>query len=134
MSEEKTTPGPQTPEPPKPPMPTAAPSAAVTKPVVPPPKIPPGPGTPASPARRKFIFSWLAFAWAAFAAATAVALSTVLRFMFPNVLFEPKSSFKAGVPDDYDIGVVDIRWKVKYGVWIVRTIEGMYVLSTICTH
>ena len=54
--------------------------------------------------------------------------------MFPNVLFEPKTSFKAGPPDDYEIGKVDERWKEKYGVWIVRTAEGLYALSVICTH
>ena len=43
-------------------------------------------------------------------------------------------AFKAGVPDDYDVGVVDTRWVDKYGVWIIRTLEGMYALSTICTH
>ncbi len=87
-----------------------------------------------SPERRHFIFTWLGLAWAAFAAATVAALSTVLRFMFPNVLFEPKMSFKAGSPDEFEIGKVDLRWKDKYGVWIVRTAEGMYVLSTVCTH
>ena len=54
--------------------------------------------------------------------------------MFPNVLVEPKSVFKAGKPEEYEIGKVDTRWKEAYGVWIVRSLEGMYVLSTICTH
>lgn len=92
------------------------------------------PAGPESPERRKFIFSWLALAWAAFAAATAVALSTVLRFLFPNVLFEPKMSFKAGKPDDYEVGIVDERWKDKFGVWMVRQNDGIYALSTVCTH
>lgn len=91
-------------------------------------------GGPASPERRHFIFTWLGLAWTAFAIATASALSTVLRFMFPNVLFEPKSSFKAGLPDSYEIGKVDERWKDKYGVWIVRNMQGVYALSTVCTH
>ena len=69
---------------------------------------------PVSPARRQFIFTWLGLAWAAFAAATVAALSTVLRFLFPNVLFEPKTSFKAGSPDEYEVGLVDERWKNKW--------------------
>ena len=89
---------------------------------------------PASPARRQFIFTWLGLAWTAFAVATVAALSTVLRFLFPNVLFEPKTSFKAGTPDDYEAGKVDERWKDKYGVWIIKTPQILYVLSTICTH
>ncbi|HXV28388.1 MAG TPA: ubiquinol-cytochrome c reductase iron-sulfur subunit [bacterium] len=131
MSDE--TPEPNMPEPAKPTMPVP--------PVKPPPPVPPQTppaakpaGGPASPERRHFLFTWLGLAWVAFAAATAAALSTVLRFMFPNVLFEPKMSFKAGVPDDYETGKVDERWKEKYGVWVVRTTEELYALSTICTH
>jgi len=44
------------------------------------------------------------------------------------------TTFKVGYPDDYEVGMVDLRWKEKYGVWIVRVVEGMYVLSTVCTH
>ncbi|MSR78416.1 MAG: ubiquinol-cytochrome c reductase iron-sulfur subunit [Candidatus Omnitrophica bacterium] len=91
-------------------------------------------GAPASAERRQFVFSWLTLAWAAFAAATAAALSTTGRFLFPNVLFEPKTWFKAGKPDDYEIGAVDLRWQDKYGTWIVRNKESIYALSTICTH
>jgi len=29
---------------------------------------------------------------------------------------------------------VDLRWKSKYGTWIVRNGEGIYALSTTCTH
>ena len=83
--------------------------------------------------RREFL-SWSVLAWGAFIAATTGALSIVLRYMFPNVLFEPQNSFKAGYPEDYETGVVDERWKEKYGVWIVRTTEGIYALAAICTH
>ncbi len=93
----------------------------------------PKPGAPQSPGRRKFL-SWFGLAWASFAAATMGALSLVGRFMFPNVLFEPPTSFKAGFPDDYEIGTVDLRWKEKFGVFMVRTAEGIYALSVICTH
>ena len=86
-----------------------------------------------APGRTKFL-SWFELAWISFVAATGGALSLVLRFMFPNVLFEPKSTFKAGFPDEYEVGLVDERWKEKYGVWIIRVTEGMYALSTICTH
>lgn len=88
---------------------------------------------PASPGRRRFI-SWLALAWVSFGAATAGALSLVVRYMFPNVLFEPKSSFKIGYPEEYKIGAVDLRWKEKYGIWVVRTPHEIYALSTVCTH
>ena len=83
--------------------------------------------------RRRFL-SWFGISWVAFAAATTGALSIVLRYLFPNVLFEPPTSFKAGFPSDYEVGVVDERWKEKYGAWIIRTAEGIYALATICTH
>lgn len=79
-------------------------------------------------------FNWLALGWTFFAAATAAGLTATGRFMFPNVLTEPPSSFKAGLPTDFAIGVVDTRFKETFRVWIVRNEEGIYALSTICTH
>ncbi len=90
-------------------------------------------GAPQSVGRRKFL-SWFGLAWTAFAAASMGALSLVLRFMFPNVLFEPPSVFKAGFPADYETGLVDMRWKEKFGVFMIKTAEGIYALSSICTH
>jgi cytochrome b6-f complex iron-sulfur subunit len=83
---------------------------------------------------RRTFFSWLSIAWLAFAGATAAFLTMMARFMFPNVLFEPAQTFKAGYPDDYTIGEVDERWKDTYGVWIVRSTDAIYALSTTCTH
>lgn len=80
------------------------------------------------------MIDWLTIAWTAFALTTVTALSTVLRFMFPNVLFEPKSSFKAGKPEDYEIGKVDTRWVNQYRVWIIRNSDKMYALLAVCTH
>lgn len=86
------------------------------------------------PIDRRTFFSWFGIGWLSFAAATGGALSIVLRYLFPNVVFEPPTTFKAGLPADYEIGVVDERWKEKFGVWMVRTAEGIYALSTVCTH
>ena len=79
-------------------------------------------------------FPVLAIAWSVFTAAMAMGLTTVGRFLFPNVLTEPPSSFKAGFPDDFAIGVVDTRFKERFQVWVVRDEEKIYALSTICTH
>lgn len=83
--------------------------------------------------RRAFI-KWLTVGWVAFIAAIGGYGAMFLRFMFPNVLFEPKQSFRAGFPDEYPIGEVSERWKDKYGVWVARDNEKIYVLSTVCTH
>lgn len=129
----------ETPKPAAPPLAPAAPAVS-SKPAPAPAAVAPKPvaaakpaGPPASPARRKFI-SWFGLAWTAFTAATMGALSLVLRFMFPNVLFEPPTTFKAGFPSDYEVGTVDMRWKDKFGTFIIRTAEGLYALSNVCTH
>jgi len=83
--------------------------------------------------RRSFV-KWLTIGWAAFAAVVAGYGTLMLRFLFPNVLFEPKQSFNAGVVDDYVIGEVSERFKERYGVWIVRDSEKIFALSTVCTH
>ena len=83
---------------------------------------------------RRSFFSWLSIGWLAFIVATGGFFTMMLRFFFPNVLFEPVQTFLAGYPEDYTIGEVDLRWKNKYGVWIVRNDEGIYALSTVCTH
>ena len=56
------------------------------------------------------------------------------RFMFPNVLFEPPSSFKVGPPSDFPPGVVDERYKEANGVWIINDKGRIYALIAICTH
>jgi cytochrome b6-f complex iron-sulfur subunit len=72
--------------------------------------------------------------WAAFFTFLGVSTIGALRFMFPRVLFEPPSAFKAGLPDDFVIGEVSEKYKDDYRVWIVREAEGFYALSAICTH
>ncbi len=86
------------------------------------------------PMSRRGFFGWLSIGWITFTAAMGGFLTAATRFMFPNVLFEPPSTFKAGNPNDYVVGQVDERWKEAYGVWLVRTESGFYALSTTCTH
>ena len=83
--------------------------------------------------RRAFL-SWLSIGWMAFAAATGGFFTVIIRFLFPNVLFEPPQSFKIGYPDDFESGKVDLRFKKQYNVWIVRDDEKIIALSTVCTH
>ena len=84
--------------------------------------------------RRKGFISWLVVGWVAFASATGTFLAMILRFLFPNVLFEPPQSFKIGFPDDFQIGEVDERFKASHAIWVIRDTEGIYALSTVCTH
>jgi len=109
---------------------TAAPPPAAPKPTVPKATAPPA---KAVVPRRSFI-SWMTLAWAAFTASMLAAATATTRFMFPNVLFEPPPTFKAGFPDEIQIGQVDERFKQKFAVWLVRDNNGIYALSTVCTH
>jgi cytochrome b6-f complex iron-sulfur subunit len=76
---------------------------------------------------RRSTIKWMTLAWVGFG------LTASLRFLFPNVLFEPPTRFKAGDPSTYSFGV-DERWKGKYRVWIVRNTESIYALLARCTH
>lgn len=82
---------------------------------------------------RRSTIKWMVLAWTGFAAATGAGLTATVRFLFPNVLFEPPTRFKAGDPSSYALGV-DERWKEKFGVWIVRNTTSIYALVAVCTH
>ena len=115
-----------------PPPPPAAPKVA----------IPPKPTAAAKPVatRRDFIFilSWFGWAWVAFSGAMlAMTLGTV-RFLFPNVLSEPPSTFRAGDINGFEPNKVDDKFK-DVGAWVIRgrderNREIVYALSTTCTH
>lgn len=88
---------------------------------------------------RRSMISWMTLAWAAFSASMLAAATATGRFMFPNVLFEPPPTFKAGLPSELQLGIVDERFK-PLGVWLVKDNDvvtgalGIYALSTVCTH
>lgn len=86
------------------------------------------------PMDRRSFLKFLIIGWAAFAAVVAGFGTMLLRYLFPNVLFEPKQSFSAGFIDDYTVGEVSERFKKQHSVWIVRDSEKIYALSTVCTH
>ncbi len=105
-----------------------------------------GPASPGSTARRgffrscgRFLFgSFLATGFTALAATLAAWLLGMVRFMFPNILIEAPTTFKAGAPEDYAAGAVESRFIAEHGVWIVRhEYEGrpqIYALRAVCTH
>lgn len=122
-------------EPAKPPEP--APAAA--KPVSPPkPPIPTKPAAkPPAPTRRGFFytmfFTWFGLAWTAMTVVLGGMLLGTVRFLFPNVLSEPPSKVKVGMPDGFEEGKVTDRFKDQ-NIWVVRYQGKIYALSTTCTH
>jgi cytochrome b6-f complex iron-sulfur subunit len=84
--------------------------------------------------------SWAGAAWTAFGAASGVGSVAMLRFMLPNVLFEPPQVFKAGKIEDYEFDKPDERFKVEKKCWIVKLNKDwngkkqLAALDTTCTH
>lgn len=77
-------------------------------------------------------FFQLAIGWLAGAFAIAASAAGAVRFLVPNVLFEPSQAFKAGKPDDYPDGSVTFLEDER--VFIVRQGNTFRCLSSICTH
>ena len=94
-----------------------------------------GGGSSAAAVTRRGFLSTLGVAWTAFTAACAAGAVATNRFMFPNVLFEPPQTFKAGLPNEFLPGTVDGRFKESFGVFVVRQEAGdLYALRAVCTH
>jgi cytochrome b6-f complex iron-sulfur subunit len=54
------------------------------------------------------------------------------QYLSPNVLFEPPTTFRAGSPDLYAFN--SVTFLQDQLVYIVRTAQGFYALSAVCTH
>ena len=72
--------------------------------------------------------------WAGFAATLGFSTLFFTRLLFPRVLFEPSPIFKAGRPSDYTVGDVSTKYVKDQRVWIVRDLEGIFVIYALCTH
>src|SRR5882724_7826407 len=110
-----------------PPNPPAA--AAVKKPLA------PGAAPEGQYTRRDFL-TLLGWGW--LSAAMGGWLLASLRFMFPNMLYEPNPMFKAGKPELYPLvdghGGVYTNLQASQRVWVVSNPEGIYAFEAKCTH
>lgn len=82
--------------------------------------------------RRKF---FLFFGWFGILSSLAGSALGSVRFMFPNVLYEPPTTFKIGKPADYPPNSVTFVQDQK--LFVVRGkdgIEGIRIISSVCTH
>jgi cytochrome b6-f complex iron-sulfur subunit len=85
------------------------------------------------------ITAWLVAAWVSFTAGMAALTAMCGRFMFPNVLAEPPSTVKIGLPSQFDPEDVNERFKAEAGFWVVRSAryngqDIIYALQSVCTH
>ena len=69
---------------------------------------------------------------ARWASLDSAALPLLINIFPPNVLFEPSTAFRAGNPDLYPANSVTFLQDQQ--VYIVRTPEGFYAVSAVCTH
>jgi len=80
--------------------------------------------------RRGFIA--LAFGWIAGGFAGLAAVGGAVRFLVPNVLYEPDQRFKAGRPDEFPDG--SITFIEDQRVFLLRRGNTFRCLSAVCTH
>jgi cytochrome b6-f complex iron-sulfur subunit len=127
---------------PTPQSPSTTATAAPPKPTVPapPPKPAAKPPAKAAPNRRGFLgaMTWIGSAWVAFTGGMTLLTLGTVRFLFPNVLSEPPSTFRAGSPQNFEEAKVEDKFK-PVGAWVIRNRDErgrdiIYALSTTCTH
>ena len=117
-------------------------AVASAKPTV---KIPtrPAPKAPEKVSRRsvllELVASPFALAWTVLAATAGAWVLMLARFMFPNMIVEPPTTFKIGPPSDFPLGTVSTKYTAANGIWIVHTDQYkgqdlIYVLASVCTH
>ncbi len=128
----------------QPPNPSAPPAAAAPKPATPP--VPPKPAAAKAPAkggatRRGFLgaFSWIGVAWVAFNAGMGLLTLGTVRFLFPNVLSEPPSTFQGRRRRPITKRPRSTTRYKDVGAWVIRNRDErgrdiIYALSTTCTH
>ena len=92
-------------------------------------KSKPLPDSPEEMSRRQF-FIKVGVTSIAIAAAGTAAFS--YEYLSPNVLYEPSPIIDAGKPDHYPPDSVTLDPQT--AIYVVRTGEGFFALSAICTH
>lgn len=70
--------------------------------------------------------------WGSFLAALFLSVGAGIRFLFPNILYEPESRLEVEGPEDYPLhGAV---FYAHSGVYVLKDQKGIYALSAVCTH
>ncbi|OIR18944.1 cytochrome b6-f complex iron-sulfur subunit [mine drainage metagenome] len=77
-------------------------------------------------------FLELTLGWTTAAAAVAASSAAAVRFLVPNVLYEPSAQFKAGKPGDYADG--SITFLEAERCFLLRKGNTFRCMSAVCTH
>ena len=87
--------------------------------------------TPSNGVSRRAFFQ-LSLGWLAGLFAFGASAVAAVRFLVPNVLFEPSELFKADKPEDYPDGSVTFLEDER--VFLIRQGNTFRCLSAVCTH
>lgn len=93
-------------------------------------KLPPGKAETKNGVTRRDFFNGVAAA--ALGIAGLGAMVVTVKYLSPNVLFEPPTSFRIGSPDDYPVN--SVTFLANQEIYVVRTPQGIFAQSSICTH
>lgn len=86
-------------------------------------------GVAEQPSRRNFL-AWIGRF--SFFAGFAGIFGATARFMLPNVLYEPATTFVIGRPEDFPPN--SVTFLEAFRLFIFRRPEGLYAVSSVCTH
>ena len=81
------------------------------------------------PTRRRLLFGT---GVASIVAGVLGFLGATVRYLFPNVLYEPPSRFPVGLPEAFPPGSATFLPEAR--LFIFNGSEGFYAISSICTH
>lgn len=79
--------------------------------------------------RRKALGVMTGAAWAVAGLGTAI---TTVRYLRPNVLFEPPTRFRVALASELSPGTLVVLPEQR--LYVVRSEAGFYALSAVCTH
>ena len=65
-------------------------------------------------------------------AATAGFLAATIRYLVPNVLYEPSRRFKIGPPSGFPSG--SVTFVPDRQLYVFNEADGFYAISSVCTH
>src|SRR6202171_2171716 len=112
-------------------------STTAPGPVAPPPAVPKPPATtkkvtespaPSGPDKTRRTIIW-SLVWGYF----GVNFLMFLRSFFPRTLFEPKTIFSIGYPQDFGLGV-ETKFQREFRIWVDKVPGRIFVIYARCTH
>jgi cytochrome b6-f complex iron-sulfur subunit len=81
--------------------------------------------------RRRDFVRHMMVGWGSLSLIAGMSALGLIRFLLPNVLYEPPSVFRVGFPEGFPEGVTPIPER---NVFLVRNGCSFHAISSVCTH